>query len=392
MTDTAASSRHTRYAIAVIVLAELFGTSLWFSTNAVADALHVAWGVTAVDLGHLTSAVQLGFIVGTLLFALSGLADRFSASRIFAVCAVVGALTNAAFALAGADFTYALLLRFLTGVSLAGVYPIGMKLVVSWAPDKTGSVLGWLVGMLVLGTGLTHFIRGIAVTPTWQGVVYTASGLALLAAAMVWRLGDGPHHGSRRPLQWGAVLGSFRIPDFRAAAFGYFGHMWELYAFWALVPLLIAQLSPTADGPRVYLAAFGVFVAGGLGCVLGGMLSRRWGSGRVAITALAGSASMCLVYPLAQAAPYPLVMTLLLAWGFFVVADSPQFSALAAKACPPDRVGGALALMNSVGFAITIVAIEASTALWQTATAQVAWLLLPGPVLGLVAMRRMWRN
>lgn len=392
MTDTAAPSRHARYAIAVIVLAELFGTSLWFSANAVADALYAAWGVTAVDLGHLTSAVQLGFIVGTLLFALSGLADRFSASRIFAVCAVVGALTNAAFALADGDFTYALLLRFLTGVSLAGVYPIGMKLVVSWAPDKTGSVLGWLVGMLVFGTGLTHFIRGIAITPIWQGVVYAASGLALLAAAMVWWLGDGPHHGSRRSLQWGAVLGSFRIPDFRAAAFGYFGHMWELYAFWALVPLLIAQLSPAADGHRVYLAAFGVFVAGGLGCILGGMLSRRWGSGRVAITALAGSASMCLVYPLAQAAPYPLVMTLLLAWGFFVVADSPQFSALAAKACPPDRVGGALALMNSIGFAITIVAIEASTALWQSASAQIAWLLLPGPVLGLVAMRRMWRN
>lgn len=392
MSDTAAPSRHARYAIAVIVLAELFGASLWFSANAVADALHAAWGVTAVDLGHLTSAVQLGFIVGTLLFALSGLADRFSASRIFAVCAVVGALTNAAFALADGDFTHALLLRFLTGVSLAGVYPIGMKLVVSWAPDKTGSVLGWLVGMLVLGTGLAHFIRGIEVTPTWQGVIYAASGLALLAAAMVWWLGDGPHHGSRRSLQWGAVLGSFRIPDFRAAAFGYFGHMWELYAFWALVPLLIAQLSPTGDGHRVYLAAFGVFVAGGLGCILGGMLSRRWGSGRVAITALAGSASMCLVYPLAQAAPYPLVMTLLLVWGFFVVADSPQFSALAAKACPPDRVGGALALMNSIGFAITILAIEASTALWQTATAQVAWLLLPGPVLGLAAMRRMWRN
>lgn len=392
MTDTAAPSRHARYAIAVIVLAELFGASLWFSTNAVADALHAAWGVTAVGLGHLTSAVQLGFIVGTLLFALSGLADRFSASRIFAVCAVAGALTNAAFALAGGDFTYALLLRFLTGVSLAGVYPIGMKLVVSWAPDKTGSVLGWLVGMLVLGTGLTHFIRGLDVSPNWQGVVYAASALALLAAVMVGSLGDGPHHGSRRSLQWGAVLGSFRIPDFRAAAFGYFGHMWELYAFWALVPLLIAQLAPVADGHRVYLAAFGVFVAGGLGCVLGGMLSRRWGSGRVAITALAGSASMCLMYPLVQAAPYFLVLSLLLVWGFFVVADSPQFSALAAKACPPDRVGGALALMNSIGFAITIVAIEASTALWQTATAQVAWLLLPGPVLGLIAMRRMWRN
>ena len=380
----------TRYAIPIIVIAELFGASLWFSANAVADALHRVWGMTNVELGYLTSSVQLGFICGTLLLALSGLADRFSASRIFASSALLGALVNAAFASAAGGLVYALTLRFVTGLALAGVYPIGMKLVVSWEPRKAGKVLGWLVGMLVLGTGLPHFVRGIGVTPTWQGVIYAASILAVLAAVMVWRLGDGPHHGSRRGMQWGAAFKVFAVADFRAAALGYFGHMWELYAFWAIAPLLIAQLDSSADAAHVYLAAAGIFLAGGIGCIGGGFLSHRWGSGRVAILALAGSATSCLVYPWVSGSAFGVALSLLLAWGLFVVADSPQFSALATNACPPDRVGGALALMNSIGFAITIVSIELATLLWGSLQTYVTWVLLPGPLLGLLVMVRMW--
>jgi MFS family permease len=383
------------YPVATIAVAQLLGTSLWFSANSAAPDLMRAWGIGVSGIGWLTNAVQLGFILGTSAFALSGLADRFPASRIFVVSAALGALFNACFARFSHGLASAAIFRFLVGLSLAGIYPIGMKLIVSWAPNRRGAALAYLVGMLTLGTALPQGVRFVGADWKWQAVILTSSALAIVAAFLIFLLGDGPHLARRAPpnlLRTGGVIAAFRSEDLRAAALGYFGHMWELYTFWTLVPLILRDsLRAHGQTSSVPGLAFLIIAIGALGCIFGGIVSRKLGSARVAAASLALSGVCCFTAALGWRQLSPAAFfALLLVWGASVVADSPQFSALSAEAAPPNLVGAVLALQNSIGFAITIVSIAIATSLFNRLELNVAWLLLPGPVLGLIGFYPLW--
>ncbi|UOD50055.1 MFS transporter [Orrella daihaiensis] len=387
--------------IAIIVIAQLFGTSLWFSPNSAAESLMLQWGLSTAQLGQLTSATQFGFIAGTLLLATTGLADRFAASRICALSCLTGACFNALFALTATGFDQGLVWRFLVGVTIAGIYPLGMKMIISWSTQNTGNTLGMLVAMLTLGSALPHGVRAAGIGWAWESVVLTSTALALMAAVMVYLLGDGPNlpkaqrqAASAGLARWGAALKVFLDPKFRASASGYFGHMWELYAFWTLLPFLVADvvLSATSTPSSAMTSALTFVVMGvmgAIGAVTAGRLSRHLGSPRVAAVALLSSGLMCLTYPFIPDSLWVIKALVLIIWGLTVVSDSAQFSATSAKLCPPNLVGGALAIQNSIGFFISTVSIMLVMALYESAGSAVVWYLLPGPVLGLLLFKRL---
>jgi len=348
--------------------------------------LQAQWGLPPQALGYATSAVQLGFIAGTLAFAFFAIADRYSPRLVFLLCALAGALANAALLAAPPGLAGLLALRFATGFFLAGIYPVGMKIASGWYQKDLGNALGFLVGALVAGTAFPHLLRGLGEDLPWQGVLAAASGVAALGGLLMYALvPDGPHLGKGARFDPRALAEVFRARAFRASAFGYFGHMWELYAFWAFVPWVLA-----ARGiDQVSLWSFAVIGAGALGCAAGGLVSLRRGSAPVAFAQLSASGACCLASPLFFLfAPAPGFVAFLLFWGVVVVGDSPQFSALNAQSAPRERVGSALTIANCIGFGITIFSIELLNAASRAIAPQWLFLLLvPGPVLGLAALR-----
>ncbi|WP_110687580.1 MFS transporter [Salinicola aestuarinus] len=392
--------------ILLIAIAEWFATALWFTPNAVIGALQTSLGITPTDLGWLTGGVQLGFLLGTLTLALSGIADRVPASRLFALACLIGAGANAALTFAD-SLVVATLWRVVTGCCLAGIYPIGMKLMVRWVPESTGLALSWLVGMLVLGTAMPHLLAALDWGGDYRSTLWLASLMALVAGGVILRLGEpsaspiaaqpassDTSTPSERPPSRAAGfrlggLDAFRVPAFRRAAGAYFGHMWELYTLWALLPLLLAQAMPALGTRETALTAFALIAVGAPGCWIGGWASQHLGSQRIARIGLAGSAGCAALFPwFAEVlAPAALVAWMAL-WSLLAVIDSPHFSALSARACPPPLLGSALTLQNAIGFGVSAVSLGLLVPALPALEAQIAWLLLPGPLVGLWALRR----
>ena len=376
----------------MIVLAQLAGTSPWFAVNAVMPDLQRSFGWPPAAVATLTSAVQLGFIAGALVFALLAIADRLSARRVFLVCALASALSTLAAMRFAESFAALWFWRALTGFCLAGIYPVGMKLAALWFPRGLGAALGLLIAALVLGSASPHALRALSVGAPWtvvfQGVALASAAAGLLLYALV---PEPPHAPVRASgLQLRALWAASIDPRVRASVLGYFGHMWELYTMWVLVPAILAT---RLSGAAMSWAAFVVLGAGALGCAVGGVLARRVGSARVAGAQLAISGLCCVAAPLMLQAPTPLFGAWLLLWGITVSGDSPQFSALTAGNAPPALVGSVLTLANSIGFAISIVSIQLFVTLaehWPLAKV-LPWLAL-GPLLGVMALRPLLKN
>ena len=389
--STPAPAATPAHVLPVLVLAQLTGVSPWFAVNAVMPALQRDYGWNAADVGTLTSAVQLGFIAGTLLFALLAVADRFSARRVFLLCSLAGAACTLAGVWSAGSFQLLLLWRTATGFFLAGIYPVGMKIASQWFPRGLGGALGWLVGALVLGSASAHAVRAIGAALPWTMVFHTVAAAAALGGALLYlTLPERPRPAGHGPgLRWQALGSIWTDRKVRASVFGYFGHMWELYTMWVLVPAILAT---RLAGATLSWAAFAVLGVGALGCILGGQWARRIGSARVAAWQLAASGLCCVLAPWLLHAPDPLFALWLLLWGITVAGDSPQFSALTAQNAPPQAVGSVLTLVNSIGFGISILSIQLFVTLAERhdLTALLPWLGL-GPLLGVWALRPLWR-
>lgn len=389
---TASPTRERQFSDQQRQLALLAGSlvaamSTWFSTAAVLPQLRDQWGLSTAAGSWLTILVQVGFVAGALFTALTNLADRIAPRRLILIGTIGAAVANASVALAD-SFAVAVPARFLTGCFLAAVYPSAMKVMSSWYREGRGFALGVMIGALSIGSALPHLINAFGGL-SWQVTLYATSALTLAGGlAAEWLASDGPHAVARAPFdptQIGAIV---RNREFRLASAGYFGHMWELFAMWAWVAAFYGDVF--ASQQAASLAAFAVIAIGAIGCVHAGLLSDRGGRAQAAALAMRWSAAASLITGFLVGAPAPLVVAAGLVWGYWVVADSAQFSTIVTEVTDPRYVGTALTLQLAAGFVLTVftiflVPVVRDAASWGWAFA----MLSPGPLLGWWAMRRL---
>jgi len=379
-------------ALALISSAVLFGMALWFGVSAVAPQIAKEWHLGEAATAWLTLAVQLGFVAGTLVSALFNLPDIISARHLMTLSAIAGAAANALLALFAHDATTAIALRVVTGICLAGVYPPGMKLIATWFREGRGLALGVLIGALTIGKASPYLINAIG-PKSWRLNVGIASMFALLSALLIAAfVREGPFALANQPFDITQVTKVFRNRGVRLANFGYFGHMWELYAMWTWAPVMIRASLATRGEPPFFaeVSAFVIIGAGAVGCVIAGRVADRIGRPIVAATAMAISGACCFIVGFLYGGPPALLLLVAAIWGASVVADSAQFSASVTELGDPRYLGTALTIQTCIGFLITTFSIRLIPILVDAWTWRYAFAALGiGPILGIIAMMRL---
>ncbi|WP_010311771.1 MFS transporter [Saccharopolyspora spinosa] len=373
--------------LGLIAAVQVLAMSMWFSASAVVPALRGAWDISDMQAVWLTASVQVGFVVGAVVSAALNLPDRFPPQLVAACSALGAAAATVSVPLFADGFGPAVLCRLCTGFFLAGVYPVGMKLMASWfGAAGRGLALGVLIGALTVGSALPHLIKGLGSLP-WQGVLVTAAAIGVGAAVLVATLvRPGPHlsrgGAQHRPRY---ALEMFRERGPRLANLGYFGHMWELYALWTWLPAFVTASTASGDATVGLVSFVAIGIAGVVGCLLGGWGADRFGRAPAAGVALVVSGACCLLSPLLFGAPWPLLMVLLVVWGAAVIADSGVFSTALSEVADSRYIGTALTAQTAIGFLLTINFVPVLAALvgWRYAFL----VLAPGPILGALAMR-----
>ncbi len=381
--------------IIVLVFSAFAGSSLWFSSNAILNELNLAIPNSTLNVSDITSAVQLGFIIGTLTFALLNISDRFAAGQVFFISSILGSLSNALIILMPLSDLTLILSRCLTGFFIAGIYPVAVKISALWSPKDLGRSLGFILAALVCGTAFPHLISGLDLALNWQSVIFTSSTLALVGGALVYFIIPEKSIAKRTPNHEGkSLLNIFKSNDFRASSTGYFGHMWELYTFWAFVPIILSAYSAQANiDLNIPLWSFFIIASGSIGCAVGGFVSFRLGSARVAFSQLTTSGLCCLIFPIMFLAGPDVFLIYLLIWGITVPGDSPQFSTLNARTAPAEIVGSAVTMVIFLGFTLTIVSIYIFELLMNLFSLQLAVSLLAmGPLFGLYVMYPLYKK